>query len=252
MAHSCRFVFWLKEGENHFGSAGTNQIVLPADAPSLAGSFELKEGKVRLQMSPGVASLLNGKPGVPRELRSDNAEFPDMLSLGDVSMQVIERGKRLAIRLWDNSSPARRQFPGVSWFPGQDEYRIIADFCSYPEPRMIPIVDVLGNTESDSSPGYAAFRIRGKEYRLAPITEDNRLFFIFHDLTSGKQTYPAGRFLYAEQPKDGKVVLDFNTAHNPPCAYTSFATCPLPPKENFLNVRIEAGELNYKSSSHSK
>ena len=117
---------------------------------------------------------------------------------------------------------------------------------------MIPIADVLGETTPTPSPGYVTFTLRGKEYRLEPVTEDNLLFFMFRDLTSGKQTYPAGRFLYADLPRDGKVALDFNRAHNPPCAYTAYATCPLPPQQNSLAVRIEAGELNFKHAANPK
>ena len=154
--------------------------------------------------------------------------------------------------MWDNNSPARKNFPGLGWFPVKDEYRITGAFVAYPEPKMIPIADVLGETTPTPSPGYVTFTVRGKEYRLEPVTEDNQLFFMFRDLTSGKQTYPAGRFLYANLPRNGKVVLDFNRAHNPPCAYTAYATCPLPPQQNSLAVRMEAGELNFKPDRHSK
>jgi len=239
-------LFWLKEGQNRFGSAAGPEIPLPAGAPPQAGSFELHEGKVWLNIERGIAIDLNGKPATARYLAPDNADAPDMVTLGNISMQVLVRGQRYGIRLWDNGSPARKNFPGVGWFPVKDEYRITATFVAYPEPKMIPIADVLGDTTPTASPGYVTFVMRGKEYRLEPVIEDNELFFMFRDLTSGKQTYPAGRFFDAAMPRDGKVVLDFNRAHNPPCAFTAFATCPLPPQQNSLNVRIEAGELNFK------
>jgi uncharacterized protein len=245
-------LFWLKEGQNRFGSAAGNEIPLPSGAPPQAGSFELHEGKVWLNLDRGVDIQLYGKPAAARYLAPDTAEAPDLVTLGNFAMQVLVRGQRYGIRLWDNSSAARKHFPGVGWFPVKEEYRITAVFVAYPEPKMIPIADVLGETTPTSSPGYVTFTLRGKEYRLEPVTEDNLLFFMFRDLTSGKQTYPAGRFLYAEMPRDGKVTLDFNRAHNPPCAFTAYATCPLPPQQNSLNVRVEAGELNFKRDVHSK
>jgi uncharacterized protein (DUF1684 family) len=245
-------LFWLKDGQNRFGSAADSEIHLPPAAPAKAGSFELHEGRVWLNLEPGVDIQLNGKPAAARYLAPDTAEAPDLVTVGDFAMQVLVRGQRYGIRLWDNSRPARKNFPGVGWFPVKEEYRITATFVAYPEPKMIPIADVLGETTPTPSPGYVTFSLRGKEYRLEPVTEDNLLFFMFRDLTSGKQTYPAGRFLYAEMPRDGKVMLDFNHAHNPPCAFTAFATCPLPPQQNSLAVRIEAGELNFKPDAHSK
>jgi uncharacterized protein len=245
-------LFWLKEGQNRFGSAAVNEIRLPSGAPSQAGSFELHEGKVWLNIAPSVDIQLNGKAATARYLVTDKAEAPDMATLGNFAMQVIVRGQRYGIRLWDNGSPARHNFPGLGWFPVKEEYRITATFVAYPEPKMISISDVLGDTTPTPSPGYAVFSMRDKQYRLEPVIEDNQLFFMFRDLTSGKQTYPAGRFLYADLPRNGNVVLDFNRAENPPCAFTAYATCPLPPQQNSLNVRIEAGELNFKRDPHSK
>ncbi|MBI2680544.1 MAG: DUF1684 domain-containing protein [Candidatus Solibacter usitatus] len=245
-------LFWLKDGQNRFGSAAANEIRLPSGAPAQAGSFELHEGKVWLNIERDVDLQLNDKPATARYLAPDSAEAPDLITLGDLAMQVLVRGQRFAIRLWDNNSRARQNFPGLGWFPAAEEYRITAAFTAYAEPKMIPIADVLGETTPTASPGFVTFTIRGKEYRLEPVTEDNQLFFMFKDLTSGKQTYPAGRFLYAEMPRNGKVVLDFNRAHNPPCAYTAYATCPLPPPQNALAVRIEAGELNFKPDKRSK
>jgi uncharacterized protein len=123
--------------------------------------------------------------------------------------------------------------------------RVSAKFIAYEKPRRIPITNVLGETEMEPSPGVVLFQMHGRQLQLDPVDEDGRLFFIFRDLTAGKQTYPAGRFLYADAPRHGEVELDFNKAENPPCAFTAFATCPLPPKQNRLAVGIEAGELNY-------
>jgi uncharacterized protein (DUF1684 family) len=150
------------------------------------------------------------------------------------------------LTLKDPGSQYRREFHGIDYFPADEQYRVTARFV--PEPRTIPILNVLGQTENSECPGYAVFRLHGRELRLPPIFEEpgaKELFYIFRDQTTGKETYPAGRFLYSDLPKDGQVTLDFNKAYNPPCAFTPYATCPLPPKENYLAVRIEAGEKRY-------
>jgi uncharacterized protein (DUF1684 family) len=151
----------------------------------------------------------------------------------------------------DPNSKHRRQFEGLRWFPVIEAYRITARFVAYEQPREIEIANVLGDVDKMPSPGYALFNLGGREYRLDPVLEgDDKLFFIFADLTNNKTTYGAGRFLYTGLPRDGTVTLDFNQAVNPPCAFTKFATCPLPPRQNRLNIAIEAGELNYVSPGH--
>ena len=158
---------------------------------------------------------------------------------------MIQRGSRTGIRLKDASSAARRNFAGLHYFPIREAFRIKAKYTPYDQPRKIRIVNVLGDASEDLSPGYVEFDLAGKHCRLEPLLEGNLLFFIFKDKTSGRETYPAGRFLYANLPKAGRVILDFNKAINPPCAFTPFATCPLPPRQNRLGVSIEAGELRY-------
>jgi uncharacterized protein (DUF1684 family) len=241
-------LFWLKQGDNNFGTGAGNRIVLPeGSAQEIAGTFSFHDGKTSLRVRDGVEATLNGRP-VRSEalLRPDTVGVPDRVTMGRLSMIVIQRGARYGIRLWDNASAARREFRGTQWFPVKESYRITAHFTSYPQRKMIPILNILGDTDPSPSPGYAEFDIAGQHCRLEPLLEDNQLFFMFRDLTSGKQTYPAGRFLYADLPKNGMVVLDFNKAHNPPCAFTAFATCPLPPGQNHLSVAIGAGELNHE------
>ncbi len=160
-------------------------------------------------------------------------------------MFVIRRGPRTAIRLRDIHSKMREEFTALHWYPVKEQYRVLAKFVSYHQPQRIAIPNILGQTESQPSPGYAVFQLMGHSYRLDPILEGDQLFFIFKDQTSPNTTYGAGRFLYADPPKEGRVVLDFNKAVNPPCAFTPYATCPLPPKQNRLAVRIEAGEMKY-------
>ena len=221
-------LFWLHEGANTFGKDASNEIVLP-DGPPKAGVFELQGGKVTVKMD-----------GAARELWPDSA---DVAKVGRLSLYVIQRGEKFGVRLKDPESEYRRNFHGIETFPAREEYRVTAAWVA--EPVKIPILNVLGQTDQMQSPGYATFQLHGRQYRLRPVLEapdDRELFFIFRDQTSGKETYPAGRFLYSAMPENGKVVLDFNKAYNPPCAFTPYATCPLPPAENRLAVRIEAGE----------
>lgn len=240
-------LFWLKDGANTFGSGSGSDILLPPSAPETAGIFRFHAGKTILIVKSGVEVTLNGKPVLAEApLQADTSGRPDHVNLGALSMAVIQRGRRFGIRLWNNDGDSRRQFKGLQWFPVNESYRIIAQFTSYPKPKAIPILNVLGDIEPNLSPGFAVFDLGGQQCRLEPVLEDQQLFFIFKDATNGKETYPAGRFLYSDLPKDGKVVLDFNRAHNPPCAFTDYATCPLPPRQNHLAVRIEAGERNYK------
>jgi len=160
-------------------------------------------------------------------------------------MQVIDRGGRLGIRLKDMDSTARHTFKGTSWYPIDPAYRVTARFEARATPLVIPVPTVLGTVEPMPSPGTAVFELGGKTLRLDPVLEpgETQLFFIIRDATTGHATYGGGRFLYADPPKDGHVVLDFNKAYSPPCAFTAYATCPLPPPGNRLAVAIEAGEL---------
>ena len=238
-------LFWLKEGTNTAGSDPSSDILLPR-GPIRAAVFEYHGGKATFHAAPGVSILLNGKPAPgATELKSDANGTPDELKLDNLTFFVIHRGNRDGIRLKDTESKMRKEFTGLHWFPVKGTYRVTAKFVPYQPPKMIAVPNILGETEKEPSPGFAEFKLEGRSYRLDPVTEDNQLFFIFRDETTGKETYPSGRFLYSELPKDGKVILDFNQAYNPPCAFTPYATCPLPPKENRLAVRIEAGELNY-------
>ena len=224
-------LFWLHEGANPFGKDPANEIALP-DGAARAGVFDLHNGKVAVRMD-----------GVTRELWPDSA---DVAKVGRLSLLVIKRSDKFGIRLKDPDSQYRREFHGIESFPTQEAYRVTAKWVA--DPQKIPILNVLGQTDSMDSPGYAVFSLGGQEYRLRPVLEapdDKELFYIFRDQTSAKETYGAGRFLYSALPADGHVVLDFNKAYNPPCAFTPYATCPLPPPQNRLAVRIEAGERKY-------
>jgi uncharacterized protein (DUF1684 family) len=238
---------WLKPGENRFGTDPAGAVVLPpGSAPAIAGVFELKGTQTTLKLAAGTVARRAGLPlARTAVLRPDTG---DVVELGPVSLQVIERGGRFGIRLKDKNAAARREFTGCRWYEIKEDYRIQAKWVAHPQPRPLKVPNVLGQTESMPSPGYAEFRVGDKSVRLDGVLEtphSTELWFILRDETSGQQTYPAGRFLYAELPKAGKLVLDFNKSYNPPCAFTAYATCPLPPPQNWLAVRIEAGELDY-------
>ena len=224
-------LFWLHEGSNPFGKDPNAEIALP-DGPAHAGVFHLEHGKVSVTMD-----------GATHEVKPDSDEI---VKVGRARLLVIKRSEKYGIRVKDPQSEARREFKGIQSFPADESYRVIAKWVA--EPRKIPILNVIGQTEPSECPGYAVFTLHGREFNLHPILEEpgaKELFYIFRDETSGKETYPAGRFFYSDMPKDGHVILDFNKAYNPPCAFTPFATCPLPPPENRLAVRIEAGEKRY-------
>ena len=243
-------LFWLEEGPNRFGTDPAGKIVLPdGSTPARAGVFELKGDQVTVSVASGASGRIAGQPvSGPSAMQPDTSGSPDVLEMGTLSLNVIERGGRVGIRLKDKMSPVRRGFTGLKWFEIAESYRVEARWVSYPHPKPVKVPNVLGQTESMPSPGYADFTLNGKPARLDGVLEDPRaeqLFFILRDQTSGKETYGAGRFLYADLPKAGTVVLDFNKAYNPPCAFTPYATCPLPPPQNWMKVRIEAGELAY-------
>jgi len=240
---------WLKEGPNRFGSATDNDIVLPpGSAPDHAGVFELHAGKVRARVNAGSDLTLGGKPVTSIDLKPDLPGPPDILTVRDLSLFVIQRGDRFAIRVKDKNSRTRREFTGLRYFPIDPAYRIVASFKPNLPARTIDVPNILGQVEKLPCPGEVTFTLKGRTFTLEPVLEEpgaTELFFIFRDETSGKETYPSGRFLYAEMPKNGTVVLDFNKSYTPPCAFTPYATCTLPPRRNWLSVRIEAGEMSY-------
>jgi uncharacterized protein len=239
-------LYWLQQGENRMGSAAGNRIVLPATAPASAGSLLVREGGVTLR--PQASMTIAGQPvsGEVPLLADTDEQGPTLVSVGTVQLQVIRRGKRLGLRVKDSQAQTRLNFAGIDFYPIDPQWRVAARLERYDPPKVIPITDVTGMTADNISPGALVFTRDGKEYRLDPILEDGRLFIIFRDETSRDTTYPAGRYLYADMPEgDAPVILEFNRAYNPPCAFTDFATCPLPPSQNRLAVRVEAGEKKY-------
>ena len=240
-----RGLFWLHDGANTAGSDPASEIRLPARAAKRLGVFTLTAGQVSFTAEPGASVTADGKEvtTVTFARGADSSIATDGLSLG-----VIRRADKIGLRMRDPQSPNRTGFKGLKYFPVNPAYRIKAAFTPYDKLKPVPVPNVLGQLVSMESPGYVEFTIKGKTYRLEPVYETSRhedLFFIFKDLTSKTDTYEAGRFLHTPLPRDGIVDLDFNRAYNPPCAFTEFATCPLPIKDNQLNVRIPAGELRF-------
>lgn len=240
---------WLSPGGNSVGSDPASAIALEAPGiPPKACTFELAaDGGVSVRAEPGAPVAVNGAPPTTPQLASDRTGKPDVVTVGRVRLTVIERGGRLAVRARDPESPRRVKFDGLSYFPVDPALRVEGTFERYEAPREIEVPSAQGPPQKALAPGLVRFRVRGAERTLEPTVEsptDDTLFFVFGDATNGKETYGAGRFLYAPVPKPGetKVVLDFNLAQNPPCAFTPYATCPLVLPKNVLPERIAAGE----------
>jgi uncharacterized protein len=243
-------LYWLKPGDNTFGRAKSNSLVLTNNAlPEQAGKFVLKGDKVKFVANKGASITHDGKPVTEIDMIADTAGEPTVLKSGSVAFFVIERVGKLGVRVRDSESPHRKNFSGLEYFPVDDNWVFNARFEPYAEKKHVPIVNILGMEEQMEAPGALVFTKDGKEYRLDAVLEnpnDTELFVMFADGTSGKETYGAGRFMYVEMPENGIVRLNFNKAYNPPCAFNEFATCPLPPPQNRITaLRVDAGEKTY-------
>ncbi|TLY61362.1 MAG: DUF1684 domain-containing protein [Gammaproteobacteria bacterium] len=242
-------LFWLRQGENTFGRAASNALVLEHPAlTDTVGSFVLTDRSVRFVARAGSAVTHDGQPVTALDLESDAKGSPTVLQSGSLQFFVIERAGNLGVRVRDIESPRRRNFLGLEYFPISPQWIFNARFEPYEPPRHIKIVNILGMEEEMECPGAIVFRKDGRPWRLDTVLEEpgaQQLFVMFADGTSGRETYGAGRFMYLSLPLSGKTVVDFNKAYNPPCAFNDFATCPLPPPQNRLRLRIEAGEKKY-------
>src|SRR5262249_37334788 len=213
------------------------------------GVFHVLHGGVSFDADPRAVVTAHGR----RVHAVKFAREGSSIATSGLSLAVIRRGDKIGLRMWDPESPNRTRFAGLTYFPLNAAYRLRAKFHPYEKLKRVPVPNVLGQLVTMDSPGYVELRINGGTYRLEPVYETpthEDLFFIFKDLTSRTDTYEAGRFLHTPLPRDGLVDLDFNRAYNPPCAFTEFATCPLPVKENQLGVRIPAGQLRYQLPKH--
>ena len=250
-------LYWLKQGGNSFGSSGDSALKLDAAGfPAHVGRFDFDGKDVSFTAAMGAVVTSGGKPVRTIKMVSDadappNTD-PTTLNVGSVSFYAIKRVDKLGIRVKDTDADARVHFKGLEYFPLSQDWRFEARFEPYTPMKKIPIINILGMEEDMNSPGVLVFEVDGKEYRLDAVLEDGETdyFVMFADQTSGKQTYGAGRFLYVKPPVDGVTVLDFNKSYNPPCAFSPYATCPLPPPENRLPLAIPAGELKYAGSHH--
>ena len=236
-------LFWLEEGVNTIGSDPSNSIIYPDKAPPFLGKYLLEKGQVHFIPEAGVEVLLKGKAVEEIEIDTDKTGKPTLLESGSLAWFIIERGDQFGIRLRDYEHPAINQLSHIETFPADPAWKIEATFEAYEEPRELLIPTIIGTVEKNMCPGILRFSVEGVQQEFYPVAAGKRLFVIFADETSALETYGGGRFLYLDQPdKGGQVTIDFNKAFNPPCAFTEYATCPLPPRENFLTVRIEAGE----------
>jgi uncharacterized protein (DUF1684 family) len=243
-----RGLFWLHDGANTAGSEPAADVRLPARTAKRVGVFTLSNGQVTFTADPAATVTAGGKP-IATFTFARGAD--QTITTERVVIAAIRRGDRIGLRMWDPESSNRTGFKGLTYFPLAPAYRVRATFTPYEKLKPVPVPNVLGQIVTMESPGFVEFAIKGRTYRLEPVFETPKhedLFFIFKDLTSKTETYEAGRFLHTPLPKNGVVDLDFNRAYNPPCAFTEFATCPLPVKDNQLQVRIPAGELRFHLS----
>jgi uncharacterized protein (DUF1684 family) len=247
-------LFFLNPGANKAGSAPGSEVVLPPRAPASIGTFVLEADKVRFEPAAGANATLKGQPiTAATELKNDehlNSEGkkdgPDEVTVDGIALWVHPSGERLAIRMRDEQGDVARSFEGFHWFPIQGDYRVPARFVKDKTPSEFHTVNQLNDDVVYKTEGVVEFTLNGEKVRMRPATiRPGRLYFIFRDGTSGKETYDTARFLYTDLKEDGTTILDFNQAYNPPCSFNPFTTCPLPIPENRLNVRILAGEKAY-------
>lgn len=244
-------LFRLDEGANPFGSDPDNLLVFPSTAPPRAGTLHVAEGQVTLEVADGVTITVDGEAPPPGPLGTDTDETTHILEMGSYRFYVIERNGDLLLRVRDHEAPLLREFTGVDRYPVESKWRVTARVVPYDEPKPVAIPNVLGTSSTEMVPAALVFTLEGREFRLDPVDSGDDYWLIFSDTTNGPETYGGGRFLYTEAKRDdGTVVIDFNKTYNPPCIFTPFATCPLPPRENHLDLDLRAGEKNWGDEAH--
>jgi uncharacterized protein (DUF1684 family) len=244
-------LYWLKPGANTFGSATDNAIVLPS-GPAHAGLFQLQDDSVSVELDKGAAAKIDGKLVAQAKLQADVTGKPTVMEMGSLRMHLIQRGKRLGIRVKDLNSERARNYAGPIFFPLDMTYRVTGTFVPSDGKKTVDVPNVLGDVTPTPIAGEVRFKLNGQDLTLTALSGDptKGLSFVIGDLSGKTDTYPGGRFLDSDPVIDGKVVLDFNRAYNPPCAVTPYATCPLAPKENRLPVAIRAGEKYDRMHGH--
>jgi uncharacterized protein (DUF1684 family) len=234
----------MKPGVNTFGTGEQNDIVFPKGlGPERMGTVTIEPGRVFVQLEPGLTMVKDGIAMTDKVMGTD-LETRDWVAMGRTAFHVIERDGRFILRLADNESAVRRNFGSRVWYGIDESYRVPAKYVAYKPQHKVSIVNVIDEVSDENVPGYVEFTLKGKTYRLDALGEDDGLFIILRDGTAGETTYKPGRFLFVDKaPRPGgKFMLDLNRIYNPPCAFSEFTTCPLPPRQNVLKVRIDAGE----------
>ena len=235
-------LYWLKDGLNTFGSDTSNNLVFPVYAPPFIGTLELKDSIVYLQETVQPV-LIDSVPASQIKLVDDMSGKPTQMQLGRYAWNIIKRSEHFGVRLRDYESPLRDTLKNVPIFETNEQYRVFADYKPFDVPEKQVVHTVIGTDAENIIPGVLSFRLKGKKYSLYPAVYDKEWSIVFGDQTNGEETYDAGRFLDITAPDEhNQVIIDFNKAYNPPCAFTAYATCQLPHRSNILPVRIEAGE----------
>lgn len=238
-------LYWLDPGPNTFGSDSSNNLIFPKEFPGYAGIYIQQEDTIQLQLDENAGIKVEDKPVTKLKITDSNNPT---LQYNSFTWYVIKRGDKVAIRLKDTLNYARLNFNGIERYPLDMKWRLKAEFIPNPANSIIPVENIMGYTSNYPNPGKLKFEVEGMEYTLELVDDgtEGKYFLIFADETSGKTTYGGGRYMYPDKPgASNEIILDFNKAYNPPCVFTDYATCPLPPKGNYLPVAISAGEKNY-------
>ncbi len=244
-------LYWLQQGENNFGSDSSNKIIFPLNAPKFMGSFFLNDTIVTIEIKEGIDVYVDSTRITSMQLKNDNQKGMNILNNETLSWYIIKRRDKFGIRIKDSEHPNFKSFSGVEHFPINYDWRVKARLEPYDSAKTISISNVLGQVSDLPCPGALVFDIDGKTYKLDPIADktDDEYWLLFADETSDEETYGAGRFLYVDKiDSTGVTYIDFNKAYNPPCVFSPFATCPLPPFQNRLALRVTAGEKNWESN----
>lgn len=239
-------LFWLQKGFNTFGSSQDCDIILPKPAPRLLGAFEYDGTDVKVGVDLGQTIQLNGEPLQSTiAINTDDTDDPSFVSYEHLRLVAIRRAHGVGVRWWDNSRPQRQDFPPRLWFPPDESCRVRAVYTPYPVPMRVMLPNVLGEMQDDFMHGYVSFNLLGRSHRLeVSELQDGRLYIQFKDRTNGVKTYPAGRYVYTETvAEDGGTFVDFNKAFNPPSAFSEFSTSTFAPRQNYMKVPVEAGEM---------
>lgn len=236
---------WLKDGRNLIGSNPLCEVPLPDRGPTFLGIVILKGKTANFLVAEGVPAQVNGQPVKKTVLKSTKEAKPSFITWDDMRLVLHEHAGKYAVRIWDNKRAERFSLPPLKWFPISKQFHLNARYTRYPEPKVSAQPDTFGDVVEERMDGYVSFTFEGKKYKLdVTETKKHTLFIKFKDLTSSRETYPPSRYYYTEPVGEGgKVVIDFNYAYSPPCAFTPYATCLFAPPQNHLPFRVEAGEI---------